>query len=141
VTSAVDLEALLCALVLVPQTFPRNRYFALYEDAPAKRVRRRASRVRGIIRQLTGAGRQAAEVTGETVLEDGRLIIRYQIEGLSLHRTVALSALEAAAFHYALHRAGRGPLDPSERRLVERTLARLGADIDLAAYAARPRER
>lgn len=138
-TPAVDLDALLCALVLVPQTFPRNRYFSLYEDALARRVRRRASRVRGIIRQLTGAGRQSAEITGETVLKDGRMLIRYQIEGLSLHRTVALSALEAAALHYALHRAGRGPLDAAERRLVERTLARLGAEIDLDLGAARPR--
>lgn len=138
-TPAVDLDALLCALVLVPQTFPRNRYFSLYEDAVAKRVRRRASRVRGIIRQLTGVGRQSAEITGETVLEDGRLLMRYQIEGLSLHRTVALSALEAAALHYALYRAGLGPIDPAQRRLVERTLARLGAKIDLDLAAARPR--
>jgi hypothetical protein len=136
VTPAVDLDALLCALVLVPQTFPRNRYFSLYEDAVAKRVRRRASRVRGIIRQLTGVGRQSAEITGETVLEDGRLLMRYQIEGLSLHRTVALSALEAAALHYALHRAGLGPIDAAQRRLVERTLARLGAKIDLDLGAA-----
>jgi hypothetical protein len=139
VTPAVDLDALLCALVLVPQTFPRNRYFSLYEDAVAKRVRRRASRVRGIIRQLTGVGRQSAEITGETVLEDGRLLMRYQIEGLSLHRTVALSALEAAALHYALHRAGLGPIDAAQRRLVERTLARLGEKIDLDLGATRSR--
>ena len=140
-TPKVDPDALLCALILAPATFPRNRYFALFDNALGKRVRRRASRVRGIIRQLVGEGRQQAEITGETVLEDGRLIIRYQVEGLSLHRTAALSALEAAAFHYALHRAERGPLDPAERRLVERTLERLGTEIVFGTRrSARPSE-
>jgi hypothetical protein len=140
VTPKVDPDALLCALILAPQTFPRNRYFSLYDNALGKRVRRRASRVRGIIRQLVGEGRQKAEITGETVLEDGRLIIRYQIEGLALHRTAALSALEAATFHYALHRGERGPLDPAERRLVERTLERLGVEIVFSGRTVRPRE-
>ena len=131
----VDPDALLCALILAPRTFPRNRYFALYEDAVARRVRRRASRVRGIIRQLVASGREQAEVTGEQVLGDGRLLIRYRVEGLALHRTIALSALEAAALHYALHRAGIGVLAAEDRRLVERTLERLGADIDAPSVA------
>lgn len=137
-TPKVDSDALLCALILAPQTFPRNRFFALYDNALGKRVRRRASRVRGIIRQLLGEGRQKAEITGETVLDDGRLIIRYQVDGLSLHRTAALSALEAAAFHYALHRGGHGPLEAGERRLVERTLGRLGTEIAIGKRSARP---
>lgn len=140
-TLKVDPDALLCALILAPQTFPRNRYFSLYEDATGKRVRRRAARVRGIIRQLIGEGRQPAEMTGEAVLEDGRLLIRYQVEGLALHRSAALSALEAATFHYALHRAGHGPLDTTERRLVERTLERLGTEIVFTKRPpAQPRE-
>ncbi|HVW28417.1 MAG TPA: hypothetical protein VHC69_23800 [Polyangiaceae bacterium] len=131
----VDPDALLCALILAPRTFPRNRYFSLYEDAVARRVRRRASRVRGIIRQLVASGREQAEVTGEQVLADGRLLIRYRVERLALHRTIALSGLEAAALHYALHRAGIGLLSAEDRRLVERTLERLGADIDAPSVA------
>jgi hypothetical protein len=126
----VDPDALLCALVLAPRTFPRNRYFSLYEDPVARRVRRRASRVRGIIRQLVAAGPDQAEVTGEQVLADGRFLIRYRIERLALNRTIALSALEAAALHYALHRAGLGTLELSDRRLVERALEKLGADLE-----------
>ena len=76
----IDPDALLCALVLAPRTFPRNRFFSLYEDAVARRVRRRAARVRGIIRQLVAAGADQAEITGEQVLADGRLLIRYRIE-------------------------------------------------------------
>jgi len=138
----VDPDALLCALILAPRTFPRNRYFSLYEDATLRRVRRRASRVRGIIRQLVASGPGQAEVTGEQVLADGRLLIRYRIERLSLNRTIALSALEAATLHYALHRAGIGTLAAEDRRLVERALERLGAELDTkgaAPPAAKPR--
>ena len=139
--SAMDPDALLCALILAPRTFPRNRYFALYETAVMKRVRRRAGRVRGIIRQLVESGPGRAEITGEQVLEDGRVLMRYRIAHVSLKRTTALSALEAAALHYALHRAGAGPLAPLEQRLVESTLAKLGADLDLDAPLDSRRER
>jgi hypothetical protein len=128
-TAAVDPDALLCALILAPRTFPRNRYFALFEGKVAARVRRRAARIRGIVRQLLSAGGERAEITGEQVLEDGRLLIRYQVRGLALHRTAALTALEAAALHYALFRADKGRLDPEEMRLVERALRRLGPDV------------
>jgi hypothetical protein len=135
----VDPDALLCALILAPRTFPRNRYFSLYEDAVARKVRRRASRVRGIIRQLVASGVEQAEITGETVLGDGRLLIRYRIEKLALSRAIALNPLEAAAMHYAMHRAGIGTLDPDDRGLVESALERLGADLD--APVPQPRRR
>ncbi len=127
----LDPEALLCALILAPRMFPRNRYFSLFESTAMKKVRRRAGRVRGIIRQLIAEGPERAEVTGEQVLEDGRLLMRYQIGGVALRRTTALTALEAAAFHYALHRAGKRPLEAADRKLVESTLERLGADLEL----------
>ena len=129
-TAKVDPDALLCALILAPRTFPRNRYFSLFEDIAARRVRRRAARVRGIIRQLVAGGTEQAEITGEQVLGDGRLLIRYRVEGLALNRTIALSALEAATLHYALHRAGIGALAAEDRRLVERALERLGTSFD-----------
>jgi len=135
VTSAVDPDALLCALILAPRTFPRNRYFALFEQSTLGRVRRRAARVRGIIRQLTGHGRESAEVTGEQTLADGRLLIRYRLKHLSLSRTTALSRLEAAAMHYALHRAGLAPLDPSDAAVVESALERLGLGLDLESVS------
>jgi hypothetical protein len=140
-TPKVDPDALLCALILAPRTYPRNRYFSLYEDAVARRVRRRASRVRGVIRQLVAGGAERAEITGEQVLGDGRMLIRYRIERLALNRTIALSQLEAAAMHYALHRAGSGSLDPTDRRLVETALERLGADLATSTPASHGGER
>lgn len=128
----VDLDALLCALVLAPRTFARNRFFSLHENAAVRRVRRRASRVRGIIRQLVGNGAIRGEVVGEQILEDGQVLMRYRVDDLAFSRTTALSALEAATLRYALHRAGMGTLDDADRREVEAALARLGRDIELS---------
>lgn len=125
----VDLDALLCALVLAPATFSRNRFFGLFEDSAARRVRRRAARVRGVIRQLLGHGRPKAELVGERVLDDGQLFLRYRIEQLAFERTVALSPLEAATLRYALHRAGVGELSHEDRQRVVDSLQHLGQDI------------
>jgi len=127
----VDLDALLCALVLAPRTFSRNRFFSLHEKPAVRRVRRRASRVRGIIRQLVGTEKGRGEIVGEQVLEDGQVLLRYRVHDLAFSRTTALSALEAAALRYALHRSGLGPLEDADKRAVEAALARLGQDIDL----------
>jgi hypothetical protein len=131
----IDVDAVLCVLILAPRTLPRNRYFFLFEDPEIKRVKRRAARVRGIIRQLTDKGPRNAEITGEAVLEDGRCVIRYRVPAVSASRTTALSALEAATLRYALHRAGKGDLDPRDRRLVERALSELGVGLDKASGA------
>lgn len=128
----VDDEALLCALVIAPTTFSRNRFFGLFESPERKRLRRRASRVRGIIRQLVAPERGKAEILGERVLEDGQVLLRYRVEELGYSRTAALSRLEAAALRYALHRAGRGDLDDEDRKVVEDAIARLGRGLGLS---------
>lgn len=133
--ASIDQDALLCALILAPKTLPRNRYFALFEEPRVKRVKRRAARVRGIVRQLLDKGPNGAQITGEAVLEDGRCLIRYRVPSLAASRTTALSPLEAAALRYALHRAGAGKLEPEDRRTVERALAELGVGLDVGAGA------
>ena len=111
----VDLDGLLCALILVPESFSRNRFFLLFESAEVRRVRRRAARVRGVIRQLLGTGRAKAELLGEQVLDDGQVLLRFRVRDLGFERTTALSALEAAALRTALHRAGSGTLESTDR--------------------------
>jgi hypothetical protein len=132
----VDLDALLCALVLAPNAFSRNKYYWVFEDPNALRVRRRAARVRGIIRQLTGIGKSKAEIVGERVLEDGQVLLRYRVEDLNYSRTAALSRLEAAALRFALHRAKQGSLSGEDREIVEGAISGLGKalhmDIDLS---------
>jgi len=128
---SVDLDALLCALTLVPTAFARNRFFNLFENPAALKVRRRASRVRGIIRQLCGTGRVKAEIIGEQVLDDGQVLLRYRVEELGFSRTAALSRLEAATLRFALFRAGLGNIEAEDRELVERALERLSHSLEL----------
>jgi hypothetical protein len=127
-TRAISPDALLCALVLAPNTFARNRFFGLFEDPALRRVRRRAYHVRGILRQLLGSGNERALVTGRLELDDTRVLLRYRVENVKVERTTALSALEFALLNYALHRAGHGDVEEEERALVENALRSLGGD-------------
>lgn len=129
----VDLDALLAALILAPRTFSRNRFFWLFERPEAAKVRRRAARVRGILRQLAGTPKPAAEIVGERVMADGQVLLRYRVEDLGYTRTAALSALEAATLRYALSRAGRASLSAEERASVEAALARLHLSLGVGA--------
>ena len=128
---SVDLDALLCALTLVPTAFARNRFFSLFENPAALKVRRRASRVRGIIRQLCGTGRVKAEIIGEQVMDDGQVLLRYRVEEIGFSRTAALSRLEAATLRFALYRAGVGNVEAEDRELVESALERLSQTLEL----------
>jgi hypothetical protein len=131
VKSEVDLDALLAALILAPRTFARNRFFALFQNPEAAKVRRRASRVRGILRQLAGTPKPAAEIVGERVMTDGQVLLRYRVEELNYTRTAALSSLEAATLRYALHRSGIASLSHEERAAVEGALSRLGETLGI----------
>jgi hypothetical protein len=130
--SPVDPEALLCALVLAPRTYSRNRFFELYEDVAIRRAWRRAARIRGMLRQLSGIGQPAGEVVGEQVMDDGRVLLRYRLSHLGFTRTTALTALEASVLRYALHRAKHGPLDAADQRRVHEALRRLGRGLVFA---------
>jgi hypothetical protein len=131
VKTEVDLDALLAALILAPRTFARNRFFTLFQNPEAAKVRRRASRVRGILRQLAGTPTQTAEIVGERVMTDGQVLLRYRVEELGYTRTAALSSLEAATLRYALHRSGKAALSHEERHAVEGALARLGDTLGI----------
>ena len=121
----VDADALLCALVLAPRSFSRNRFFELFELPEKRRVRRRAGRVRGILRQLLAG----AEITGEVDLDDGRRLLRYRMPELGLARTAALSKLEFAALRFALDRSKQREPDAETRTIVEQALHRLGEPL------------
>jgi hypothetical protein len=127
--TAPDLDAMLCALVLAPNAFARNRFFQLFEQPELRRVRRRATRVRGILRQLQAG----AEVTGELELHDGRRLLRYRVPSLNLSRTAALSRLESSTLRFALARAQNKPVGDADRTLVEEALRRLGEQTGVVA--------
>ncbi len=125
---SINPEALLCALVLAPNTFARNRFFGMFEEPALRRVRRRAYHVRSILRQLLGTGKDRALITGRLELDDSRVLLRYRLDSLKMERTTALSALEFAVLEYALHRAGQGDLEEEQRTLVENALHSLGSE-------------
>lgn len=131
-TVQVDDDALLCALVLAPTSFSRNRFFGLFEQPERKKLRRRAARIRGIIRQLVHPDRGRAEIVGERVLEDGRVLLRYTLAEMGYARAASLSRLEAAVLRYALSRAGRSEVPEIDRRMVEEALLRLGRGLGLS---------
>lgn len=131
--SEVDLDALLAALILAPRTFARNRFFTLFQNPEAAKIRRRASRIRGILRQLAGTANPTAEIVGERVMTDGQVLLRYRVEELNYTRTAALSSLEAATLRYALHRSGIASLSHEERTAVESALSRLGETLGIGA--------
>jgi len=140
VWNKVDLDALLCALILAPNTFSRNRFFQLFEQPKARRVRRRAARVRGIIRQLVGDGTSKGVIVGERVMTDGQVLLRYHVADLELTRSTALTELEAAALRYALWRAGEAKLESADRQRVEAAFARLSRSLDLKSDSLIPPE-
>jgi hypothetical protein len=129
----VDLDALLAALILAPRTFARNRFFTLFQNPEAAKIRRRAARIRGILRQLTGTPKPVAEIVGERVQSDGQVHLRYRVEDLGYTRTAALSSLEAATLRYAMHRSGKATLSHEERTAVEGALSRLNRTLGMGS--------
>jgi hypothetical protein len=137
----VDRGALLCALVLAPTTFARNRFFALFTETPARRARSRAAQLRTIVRQLTHE-HPRAELHELTPLENGAFVLRYAIRRLRLERTSVLERLELALVRFAVSRRlrpGSEPLAPAlqttaeDRALVYAAIAKLGEKLVLPA--------
>lgn len=122
-----DADALLCALVLAPNTYSRNRFFQLFELPQLGRVRRRAKRISGIIRQLLGHGRQAAVIISEQV-DRGQVLMEFHVRHLNYQRTAKLSLLESALIHYALHKHQGTQVPDADRMAVETALGRLNQD-------------
>jgi hypothetical protein len=136
----IDREALLCALVLAPTTFARNRFFALYTESWARRTRSRAAQLRTIVRHLAAMTPKA--VLREVVpVAEGGVVVRYAVPDLHFERTAMLEPLELSVVRFALARRPRPesePADPAmaltddDRQNVERALAKLGQKLGLA---------
>jgi hypothetical protein len=126
--ASVDREGLLAALVLSPATYSRNRFFELYRDPEIRRVRRRATHIRGVVRHLLGTSPKGAPALEMAPAGEGRVELCYQVAALGLRRTVVLDPLELSLVRFALARA-EGPGLPAagdpDRARVEAALARL----------------
>lgn len=121
-------------MVLVPQTYARNRFFRLFDDPEYAHLRSRAKTVRGLIRELLGSGARKAEVVETHVLDD-RVLMRVLVAGLNYERTTALSLLEAALVNFAVHRARSLPAPAEDESLVLKCLEKLGQGVTDALHA------
>jgi hypothetical protein len=136
---AVDREALLCALVLSPLTFPRNRFFPLFTQPWARKVRSRATQIRSILRHLSRLSDPATQVQALADGDEGGVAVRYVMRDLNLSRTTRLDRLEIAILRFALARAGVLLDEPTmqatdeDRGLVENALAKLGHKLELGS--------
>jgi hypothetical protein len=130
-TVHVDADALLCALVLAPRTFSRNRFFSLFTQAEAKHARARAAELRAIVRHLSGHRGVRATVREVGADNGGFMRLRYDVPGIRLERTAILDALELALVRFALWRIagdpapGRLGVTKDDRSLVQRAISKL----------------
>jgi hypothetical protein len=120
----IDEGALLCALVLAPGAWSRNRFYGVFEDPKARRARRRAAHVRSVIAGLRKRGPEARDrlPPAPPSGEDVELVL--EMPELGAVRRTRLSALELALVRYALRGAAAAPDDPDRER-VERALGKL----------------
>jgi hypothetical protein len=127
-SAPIDCEALLCALVLAPSTYSRNRFFQLYQDTEVRSVRRRASIVRSLVRQVV-------KNNVEPVVrpcEDGAFEVLLAAPQLGFERRTTLDSLELSLFRY-LHARSIGRSTDAERVRIETALARLMGPIGAGA--------
>ncbi|MEJ7729965.1 MAG: hypothetical protein WKG00_12170 [Polyangiaceae bacterium] len=134
-------DALLVALVLDPSTYSRNRFFDLHNSAVFRRVRRRASLVRSVVRHVCSMRREPpGDVRGAggvpeslelslsiTPDDDGWSLVTYTVPRLGLRRLTRLEALEVSLLRFAVARARGGELPPDDvdRARVEDALRHL----------------
>ena len=122
---AIDLDGLLCALVLVPATYSRNRNFRMYQDPGARAVLRRARLVRALVRDLCRAGEKTVSVEAR----EGGVTLAIEIPALQLKRRALLSPLEHDLVEYLLARS-KGARAEGPARRVEVALARLALPFE-----------
>ena len=134
--AAIDREALVVGMTLVPGLVSRNRSFALFENPDVRRARVRAALLRGIVRQLTGTQGRIEEF-GD-VAGTGAREVRYSLPGLRVQRRAVLTDVEYACVAYLAGRAGVADLsaDDEDRARIEAALRRLAAGLQLAGIDA-----
>jgi hypothetical protein len=135
--SAVDREALVVGMALVPGFVSRNRSFRLFEDPEVRRARRRAGVLRGIVRHLTGAHGIVQDVTVARGAESFEL--RYTVPGLRVSRHASLTELELSCVRYLAARACAPGMHATaeDRVAIEAALRRLSAGLRLSEIEAR----
>jgi hypothetical protein len=119
-----DPDALLCALVLAPDTWSRNRFYRMFEDPRARRARRRAAQVRSVVASLRARGGDVSALLPEPDDAGGDVEIVVEVPSASLVRRSVLSPLELRLVRYVL-RCGQPEASERDRARIEGALGRL----------------
>jgi hypothetical protein len=133
IPTSTDEIGLLAVIVLRPSHASRNRHFALFTTHEARRARRRASVLRGVVGDLSGSFGPARLLGTEP--RDGETVIRYALPRVTLERTARLSREELALVRVALARRGLRLLPAAlvareeDESIAEALLARGGATL------------
>ena len=145
-TAALDPEALLVALVLSPATYSRNRFFELHKDPVMRRVRRRASIIRSMIKHLTATDPlQRGEMIAVRATGAGRTELSYVVVAPGMRRTATLDPIELSLVRFAVARRSSDPLlcplqpeDPDRIRIEEALRRLVPAGMQDEAASAEP---
>lgn len=124
-------DGLLCALVIAPSAFPRNRLTDLFSRPEAMQTRRRAAQLRSLVRQLAGNGPvviELLEVSLPPAGEQAPTVVRYQIPRLRAERTAWLEPLELAVVRVAIGRVMAGGPERREALAVDPRIAPTAED-------------
>ncbi len=125
-------EALVVGMTLVPGLLSRNRSFALFENPEVHRARRRATLLRGIVRQIAGA--QGAIDSIRVARVAARIELSYQLPAMKMRRQALLNEVELACVRYLAERASVAGFRATEedRAAIDAALMRLSAGLRLA---------
>ena len=104
-TGAPSTDALTAALILRGPEASRNRNFALHATRDGASARRRANRLRSMVRQITGAFGPAREVRVATGQGDD-VTLTFSLARVSLVREARLSAIDLSILRVALAERG-----------------------------------
>ena len=119
--SEFKVDQITALFVFHPTTSSRNRQFTLHASAHGSLARRRAIRIRGLLRQLTGSFGPARQVDIQKGAH-GEFLLRYSLAKVAYCRSVHLSEIDLSILRVALERAGL--------RLMPQALAVKAADRD-----------
>lgn len=135
--AAVDREALVVAMTLVPRFVSRNKSFALFEDPEVRSARARAAVLRGIVRQL--AGGQGRVESLDVGAGNGVREMRYRLPGVRFERKAILSETEYGCVAYLAARAGVPGVRATgdDRARIDAALRRLGAGYNLESISSK----
>ncbi len=127
------IEALACAMAIVPGAYSRNKMFAFYKQPEVRRARDRARAMRSLAREI--AGRVGTPTDIELTQAKKNWVLRFRIPSVRMGRTAELTSPElACVVHLAVAFGGEVKWAPSVagmemREILEGTLARLPSDL------------